>query len=227
MDYLQWELERQRRALLALLGSREGGESLREETERRETADRGGSPPAKSAAAREGGGEAQAPAGRETAVRVARADRPGERVPDPEGDGRERDGEETPPERESGPEGRIPAGRRRTAGERTDLPPVLSRVPGPEAAMAASTDLTEDAGRARGGDGHAGGTGETALRAPAAGGRRERRLPVWAAEPGEDIRPFPGNGGGAAALRAEDGARALSRAVQRDARRYDGGFTIY
>lgn len=27
--------------------------------------------------------------------------------------------------------------------------------------------------------------------------------------------------------RAEDGARALSRAVQRDARRYDGGFTIY
>ena len=30
-----------------------------------------------------------------------------------------------------------------------------------------------------------------------------------------------------AALRAEDGARALSRAVQRDARRYDGGFNIY
>lgn len=28
-------------------------------------------------------------------------------------------------------------------------------------------------------------------------------------------------------IRAEDGARALSRAVQRDARRYDGGFTIY
>ena len=27
--------------------------------------------------------------------------------------------------------------------------------------------------------------------------------------------------------KAEDGARALSRAVQRDARRYDGGFTIY
>ena len=32
---------------------------------------------------------------------------------------------------------------------------------------------------------------------------------------------------GAAALRAEEGARALSRAVQRDARRYDGGFTVY
>ena len=33
--------------------------------------------------------------------------------------------------------------------------------------------------------------------------------------------------GGAAALRREDGVRALSRAVERDARRYDGGFTIY
>lgn len=33
-------------------------------------------------------------------------------------------------------------------------------------------------------------------------------------------------GGGEAAFRAEDGARALSQAVQRDARRYDGGFSI-
>lgn len=32
---------------------------------------------------------------------------------------------------------------------------------------------------------------------------------------------------GDAALQAEDGAKALSLAVQRDARRYDGGFTIY
>lgn len=36
-----------------------------------------------------------------------------------------------------------------------------------------------------------------------------------------------GAGRGAGAARTEDGARALSRAVQRDARRYDGGFTIY
>lgn len=32
---------------------------------------------------------------------------------------------------------------------------------------------------------------------------------------------------GAAALRAEDSAKSLSRAVQRDARRYDGGFNIF
>lgn len=41
-------------------------------------------------------------------------------------------------------------------------------------------------------------------------------------------RPFPwGEGWESPALRAEDGARALSKAVQRDARRYDGGFPIY
>lgn len=41
-------------------------------------------------------------------------------------------------------------------------------------------------------------------------------------------RPLPwGEGWKSPALRAEDGARALSKAVQRDARRYDGGFTIY
>lgn len=37
----------------------------------------------------------------------------------------------------------------------------------------------------------------------------------------------PWGGWGTAALRAEDSAKALSRAVQRDARRYDGGFNIY
>jgi len=36
-----------------------------------------------------------------------------------------------------------------------------------------------------------------------------------------------GGGWGSAALQPEDSAKALSRAVQRDARRYDGGFTIY
>lgn len=36
-----------------------------------------------------------------------------------------------------------------------------------------------------------------------------------------------GGGWGSAAMGAADGAKALSRAVQRDARRYDGGFTIY
>lgn len=37
----------------------------------------------------------------------------------------------------------------------------------------------------------------------------------------------PWGGREAAALRAEDSAKLLSRAVQRDARRYDGGFNIY
>lgn len=50
-----------------------------------------------------------------------------------------------------------------------------------------------------------------------------------AAGRGEPLLPFlPWSGGWeSAALQAEEEARALSRAVQRDARRYDGGFTIY
>lgn len=47
-----------------------------------------------------------------------------------------------------------------------------------------------------------------------------------AAEEPAGARPW-GEGAGDARLRAEDGAKALSRAVQQDARRYDGGFTIY
>lgn len=50
--------------------------------------------------------------------------------------------------------------------------------------------------------------------------------PAWAV--GRTLsRTLPWGGGESAALRAEREARALSRAVQRDARRYDGGFTIY
>lgn len=56
------------------------------------------------------------------------------------------------------------------------------------------------------------------------GGGRTRTL-------GQDREPavsFPWGGDWeTAALREEDSARALSRAVQRDARRYDGGFAIY
>ena len=53
--------------------------------------------------------------------------------------------------------------------------------------------------------------------------------PAGAAGRGEQLfRVLPwGEGWESPALRAEDGAKALSRAVQRDARRYDGGFTIY
>lgn len=45
--------------------------------------------------------------------------------------------------------------------------------------------------------------------------------------PGQSARRVLPWGGESAALRAEAEARALSQAVQRDARRYDGGFTIY
>lgn len=60
--------------------------------------------------------------------------------------------------------------------------------------------------------------------APSAGSRL-----AGAAGPGERLsRALPwGEGWESPALRAEDGAKALSLAVQRDARRYDGGFTIY
>lgn len=62
--------------------------------------------------------------------------------------------------------------------------------------------------------------GKASPGSPGLAGRavREERLP----------RSLPwGTGRESPALRAEDGARALSRAVQRDARRYDGGFSIY
>ena len=50
------------------------------------------------------------------------------------------------------------------------------------------------------------------------GGRRETGL----------ARSLPwGEGWESPALQAEKGAKALSRAVQRDARRYDGGFFLY
>lgn len=63
------------------------------------------------------------------------------------------------------------------------------------------------------------GGGGTAFSAPGVrGGREETRL----------SRSLPwGEGWESPALRAEDGAKALSRAVQRDARRYDGGFFLY
>lgn len=49
-----------------------------------------------------------------------------------------------------------------------------------------------------------------------------------AGQGGRLSRSLPWSGGWeSTVLQAEDGAKALSRAVQRDARRYDGGFTIY
>lgn len=65
------------------------------------------------------------------------------------------------------------------------------------------------------------GRGGTGTARPGGGGTAET-----AEQGGRRALPW-GGGWESAALRAEAEARSLSRAVQRDARRYDGGFTIY
>lgn len=59
--------------------------------------------------------------------------------------------------------------------------------------------------------------------------RRSGGSAAGASEPDEPAASTAlwGGGPGAAVLRAEEGAKLLSRAVQRDARRYDGGFNIF
>lgn len=75
--------------------------------------------------------------------------------------------------------------------------------------------------------------GGTALRASAAAGRERAgwvpsvRGGFTGAAGRQEGTFLPWDGRMSAVLQAEGGARALSRAVQRDARRYDGGFTIY
>lgn len=80
----------------------------------------------------------------------------------------------------------------------------------------------------RSGGGAAGGDAPVSVSRDGAGMARGDGLTGTAGRGGRRSRSFPwGEGWESPALRAEDGARALSRAVQRDARRYDGGFTIY
>lgn len=93
------------------------------------------------------------------------------------------------------------------------------KVPGESKDLPLTAEPREEAA---GGTAAAAGLGgmETALRrkgAPA--GTPEREMPLFRSLPWR-------NGGESAALRAEDEARAVSRAVQRDARRYDGSFYI-
>lgn len=57
--------------------------------------------------------------------------------------------------------------------------------------------------------------------------RRDMPAPYMLGRDGPAAGTAPWDGWGTAALRAEDSAKLLSRAVQRDARRYDGGFNIY
>lgn len=221
MDYLEWELERQRRALRALLlgGAERREDGPEEEIRRRpaelETAGRdaaGRGMIRREAPAGPGGGEA---------VRRASRDRPR----------RERGAPESP----EGAERRVPeAGALELAaaegpadprgGERETPPlPKAARPAAPrEAAWREETG--ETSWKAWGGErtapgGGGGAMAESGAVPPAAGGGA--RIP----ETGR--RGAPWERSASAALQAEDAARALSQAVQRDARRYDGGFTIY
>ncbi len=104
----------------------------------------------------------------------------------------------------------------RSAGQRSavegpsgsaDLPPLRISGGGEPSREASAAARRDGAGTVWfGGGGFGGALGQ--------GGQLSRSLP-W------------GGGWESPALRAEDGAKALSRAVQRDARRYDGGFAIY
>lgn len=84
-------------------------------------------------------------------------------------------------------------------------------------------------------EGTSGGGG--AAREASAAARRDGAGTVWfggggfggaLGQGGQLSRSLPWGGGWESpVLQAEDGAKALSRAVQRDTRRYDGGFAIY
>ena len=145
-----------------------------------------------------------------TEVRAFAASRQKEEAHGPAGEGT---GSRTALE---GPSGRREAGTGETAeaaetaagGRRAgEAGPVSLRRSGGAAGGASIPPRRDGAGTARLGGGGLDG-------APGREARLSRSLP-W------------GEGWESPALRAEDGARALSKAVQRDARRYDGGFTIY
>ena len=290
MDYLGWELERQRAALRALLGGGEAGEGDASEDAPsgwEELSGWGGADPAEGArrspasleraqrrpsggAGRYAAGRGEAggpPAGtpgvRETAREaggISLNGRPGgPETPASAWEGYRGEEAGTPAREGRGPEADAPADARQTAPEgawkrrrggtgAAGEPP--SGGAGSEPAERESVEWTaaaesaaetpagytggRRAGRALAGEGPGG--GETAGDAAAAVGRggsgtgfsgpgarggragQEERL----------SRSLPWGGGWeSAALREEDTARILSRAVQRDARRYDGGFTIY
>lgn len=233
MDYLEWELERQREALRALLGggSRDREAIQKDGPERGWTeAEAAGRTGQAAHAAVPGGREAASPAG-------GAADHPAKRSAlRRDGTGRREGtdggpsnspvsaweqalaGEEDAPDRPGGdgPEGE-------EAPSETPVKPWREGA-GPQAAREQEPpEALERAGERRdGGDGGQA-AGGTAAKSYITGYRLAKRPPAWAPETGEAGY----RGGGLAGAPAEDGVRALSRAVQRDARRYDGGFTIY
>lgn len=260
MDYLGWELERQRAALAALLlggGGPENGETARdgaprgleEALEGPAAARRGAGTPGRYA---QGSGEAP---GAWEAVRAARQDRAaeagtgetpvsaweavlGEAAGVPAGFGggtRVRLGEGTGVQteflRSSGGYGARRGARRRETGQAAET----RGLPAGNGESGAG-DGAVPSGAESGGDAAAGsraaGRSKRALGAPRGGGYASdapglNRGPAALQGTGRTAGNDPWGSWGGAALRAEDSAKALSKAVQRDARRYDGGFTIY
>ena len=287
VDYLGWELERQRAALWALLGGgrAEDGEAPGEEDtawegkalpggRRRSPAGSGtarGSAVPQSAgryAAKEGaeagGPLVGAPGAWETVLAAEKALRPAgeagawetpvgpwEGISGEEAEFPARKGGDTgagfSPQRDGGTEVRAFAAFRQKeeahgpAGEGTGSRTALE---GPSARREAGAGETAEAAETAAGGRRAGEADPASLRKsggdaggvsipPRRDGAGTARLGGGGLDgaPGRETRlsrPLPwGEGWKSPALRAEDGARALSKAVQRDARRYDGGFTIY
>lgn len=225
MDYFGWELERQRAALRALLLGggeiRDGGvpsETRRSPADRERAAVESppdsdpGSGEIREAARRarqgrltEGGGALPAPASAWERISGREAADPGREAEDSAqaSPGTPRDMAIPQAARRGG------AGRLQAKGSGAERPG--TGAPGQPAGGTETADSRESSAWGYGG-------GEAAETNPAAARRAESGT-VWAWR----------RSGGAwyGALRAEDGAKALSQAVQRDARRYDGGFIIY
>lgn len=235
MDYLGWELERQRSALAALLlGGREAWDRdpLRDEARRS-----GAGMPELYA------GSPEAPPGAWEAVRATRRDRENGVSGIPE----------TPLsawEAVLGRETGIPASSEEDAwirlsggtGAQVKLPRPSVGYEARQTIRRARADLTAEVPNLSAGGGEDGVGNRADSSGPGSGRSRAagysghlcgiRLGGGRAAEtPGRDAPAAAGTapwaGWGAAAPRAEDSAKTLSRAVQRDARRYDGGFNIF
>lgn len=273
MDYLGWELERQRAALWALLGGGKPDEDDEDHSVREGKPSPDGTrrSPAAPEAAR---GRGTARAGRYAEGREKAGGplmgapgaweiiREAERAPSVGGaEGRE------PPEGMEFSDGEIRFPAQETWSAETGAAAIPWRKPAEEVRNTprlgtggAAKPRTSSGGPEEGGADRAAPEGlavETAWAAEAAGeGGAEKFFPGGnsAVEAGWDprsgvrlyvgeaagdgsaaaadrrgrmLRTLPWDGRESAVLQAEAGAKALSRAVQRDARRYDGGFTIY
>ena len=228
MDYLSWELERQRAALRALLGGGEArdGKAAPEGDGRSPAGPGGGETAAAGGTGRYAGGETytagsggEAPGAWEAASGAWR--REARETAAGEGGGPPPEDPEMPARARRREVRKQAAALRETAregtGPRTGRPGGSAERPGgaAESKRDFPSPAVSAAGTGEGAFGGVGGSGSGAL------------LPGETAWAPADIGRDGPWGGGESALRAEESARALSRAVQRDARRYDGGFTMY